>query len=258
MGADSFLPVVNETGQIEPDAVGVRNTGNALLIARQLAPLSVMYDHDASLATPDVEYLADRYRFEYVYLSPNPKRFASEFQTVDLMMSTSDVYADFFQLSSLGGATSDVVRKLMAPDDPEVQPIQRAWNPGQPLNNAFYSLSGALDDVFNLPLNNPTIPIRTTVSMLRGMLGGRISGKMDYSVAYTSPAGTSPPPPVLNPIRIYAQPESSDPGFPSGFEVKIVGPARNRQVMTRVGLMSNYRANHYESQQGFVVTAARF
>jgi len=90
------------------------------------------------------------------------------------------------------------------------------------------------------------------------MLGGRISGKMDYSVAYVPTVGSAIPLPALTPIRVYAQPDSAAPGFPSGFEVKIVGPARNRQVMTRVVLMSNYRVNSYESQQGFVITAARF
>ena len=49
------------------------------------------------------------------------------------------------------------------------------------------------------------------------------------------------------------------PGFPSGFEVKVAGPSRNRKVMTRVVLMSHYAGRkRYEAQQAFVITAARF
>jgi len=251
--ADSFLPIFNESGELDPDAAGARNTGNALLIARQLAPLSIMYDHDGSPATANIEFLADRYRFEYVYLSPNSKRFARVYDTLDLMMSTSGEYADFFQLASLGAATDRVVQQIRNAG------IQRAWNPGQTLNNSFYDLSGALDDVFDPPINRPTIPIVRSATLLRELLGGRISGRMNYSVAYDPPAALPriPLPPFV-PIRVYAQPDPAEPGFPSGFEVKVVGPARNRKVMTRVVLMSNYRVNSYESQQGFVVTAARF
>lgn len=257
--SDSFLPIIDTAGEIEPDAAGTRLTGNALLIARQLPPLSIMYDHDDDITTDDVEFLADRYRFEYVYLSPNPKRFALDYQTLDLMMSTSGEYADFFQLSAMGSATSELARKLITPDSPDVVPILRAWDPGQSLNNAFYDLGGALDDTFNAPVNRPTIPILTTKSLFRELLGGRISGKMDYSVAYLAPPPLRPIPlPALTPLSVYAEPDPAEPGFPSGFEVKIVGPARNRKVMTRVVLMSNYRANYFESQQGFVVTAARF
>lgn len=243
---DSLLPVFDASGDIEPDPNSQRYTGNALLVARQLQPLSVMYDHDNNGSTPDVEFLADRYQFEYVYLArKNAKSFSGSGLTLDLMMTTSGEYADYFQLSSMGTNTGKIVQKLIAAG------MQRAWNPSQPVASAFYALSGATDGTFDAPLTNPSIATVRTKSLLPGLLGGRVSGRMDYSVAFQNF-------PIPTKTRVFAQPDSSKPNFPSGFEVKIVGPARNRRVMTRLVVMSHYLARRYESQEGFVVTAARF
>jgi hypothetical protein len=246
--SNTLLPVFAVSGDVEPDPSSQRFTGNSLLIARQLDPLSILYDDDGVTGTPDVEFLADRYRFEYVYLSrSNLKSFAASGMSLELMMSKSGEYTDFFQLSTLTpAATGRIVQKLIATG------LTRAWNPGQPLNNAFYALSGASDGTFDAPLNGPKIPTVETKSLLRGMMGGRVSGRLDYSVAF-------PPFTIPTPVRVFAQPISAQPGFPSGFEVKIAGPARNRKVMTRIVLMAHYGARkNYESQQAYAVTAARF
>jgi prepilin-type N-terminal cleavage/methylation domain-containing protein len=245
--ADSLLPVFHATGDIAPDAAAQRYTGNSLLLARQLAPLAITYDHDGTSATPEIEFLADRYRFEYVFLArTGTVSFSGSGMSLDLTMTTSGEYADYFQIASMGSAaTGRIVLKLMAAG------LQRAWNPGQPVNNAFYTLAGATDGTFDAPLNAPTIATTSTQTLLRGLLGGRISGRMNYSVAF----GTYP---IPTPVRVFAQGITARPGFPSGFEVKVAGPARNRQVMTRLVLMSHYGGRTYESQQAFVVTAARF
>ena len=248
---DSFLPVFDSTSStMIPDAAGQRFAGNSLLIARQLAPLTVTYDHDNNGGTAEIEYLADLYQFEYVYLSRgNVPSFSGSGMGLDLMLSTSATYADYFQLEALSDfATSRIVPKLIAAG------LTRAWNPGQVLNSAFFNLSQATDGTFNAAVSNPTIPITTTQSLLRGLTGGRVSGMMRYSVGF-APAT---PFPIPTPLRVYAQPIPGEPGFPSGFEVKIAGPARKRQVMTRLVLMSHYRARSYESQQAFAMTAARF
>lgn len=252
---DSFLPVFeSNVSTMTPDTPGERFTGNSLLIARQLPPLTVTYDHDDNNGTPEVEYLADRYQFEYIYLSrASQPNFSGSGMTLDLTISTSREFADYFQLEALSDyATGEIVQKLIAAG------LQRAWNPGQPLNNAFYNLSSATDGTFsNNALNGPTIAVVSTRTLLRGLLGGRISGRMPYSVAFAPPA-PAPAYPIPTPMRVFAQPISNEPGFPSGFEVKIAGPARNRQVMTRLVLMSHHSVRRYESQQAFVVTAARF
>ena len=75
--SSTLLPVIeSDTTTIQPDSgTGAKRfTGNSLLIARQLSPLSVFYDDDGKAGTPDVEILIDRYRFEYFFLSPSSSR----------------------------------------------------------------------------------------------------------------------------------------------------------------------------------------
>jgi len=236
---DSLLPLFQNGTTIAPDTT-TRFTGNSLLIARQLEPVSVFYDHDGNVNTPEIEFLADVYRFEYVYLTASGT-------LLDLVMSTSIDYADFFQLSAMGAtATGRIVQKLLA------RGLTRAWDPGQTLAGAFYALSGATDGTFDAPLANPRIDLARSKTLLPGLRGGRISGKMFFSVAQT-------PYPLRIPVRVFAPADATRPGFPSGFEVKIAGPSGSRQVMTRVVLMSQYGARRqYESQQAFAITAGRF
>ncbi|HWS71182.1 MAG TPA: hypothetical protein VN605_03675, partial [Thermoanaerobaculia bacterium] len=201
----------------------------------------------------NVEFLADRYRFEYFFLSRNASRsFASSGFTLDLMQSTSIEFADYFQLSSL---SSSQIQKIV----PSIigAGITRAWNPGQPIASAFYNLSGATDGTFNGAVRNPTIAMASTISLFPGLRGGRISGRMDYSLAFV-PASPAAAYPLRMPINVYARPDASITGFPAGFEVKITGPAGSRKVMTRVLLMARYGTNTYETQQGFVTTSASF
>lgn len=251
--SNTMLPVFDADGEVEPDDAATRYTGNSILIARQLAPLSIMYDHDGKKGTAEIEFLADRYRFEYFYLAKKTvKSFSGSGQTLDLMMTQSDEYSDYFQLSSMSAtANKSLIQKLINAG------ITRAWDPGQTLGSAFYSMADATDGTFNSAINNPTIATVKTSSLLPGLMGGRISGRIDYSVGFT-PASPATPFPIPSKVRVFAQPLAGKPAFPSGFEVKIVGPARNRRVMTRVVLMGNYLAKKYESQEGFVITAARF
>lgn len=249
--ADSLLPRVQPEALIAPDPATERYTGNAMLVARQLEPLSVMYDDDGVGATPPVEFLADRYRFQYVFLSPDTSRpFGGEGPTLDLMMASSGVYADYFQLSTMGPKCGRIVSRLIAAG------LQRAWNPGEPIDNAFYALSGAVDGTFDPPIRNPKITTASVRSLLPGIRGGRVSGKMDYSVAFV-PTLPRKPLPIRLPVSLYAQPVAAAPAFPGGFEVKVAGPAGNRQAMTRLVLVAHYGVKSFTAQQGFVTTAIR-
>ncbi len=254
--ADTLLPIIDSTTTtIEPDTGNGSNrlTGNSLLIARQLSPLSVFYDDDNNPKTPDVEMLIDRYRFEYFFLSPNAKRsFGGTGITLDLVESTSVEYADYFQLSTLTHAQRQVVPpKVIAANS------DTAGDTTQPVTQAFYDLNIAKAGAFAAPLKTPKININTTKSLFPELLGGRISGKMDYSIAF-APDKPVKPFPLRLPVFAYAVADTNFPHFPAGFEVKMVGPAKARKVMTRLLLMSNYRASTYEAQQGFVTSSGRF
>jgi len=252
---DTLLPVFQTETTLDPDVGNGpdRRAGNSLLIVRQLEPLSVTYDDDGNPNTPDVEFLADRYRFEYEYMvSRNGRSFGGTGFFVDLVESRSVEYADYFQLKSLTSAQLKlVVPKVQAAG------ITRAWDAGQSIDNAFYDLAPAAGGAFGPVLNKPQITIASTATLLPDMAGGRISGRIDYSIAFT-PTAPIKPFHIAHPMFFYAQPDTTYPKFPAGFEVKIAGPAGHRKVGLRLVLMANYRASTYESQQGFVTTAARF
>lgn len=249
------MPIVQSGSTLNPDT-GTGNsrfTGNALLMVRELSPLSVMYNHDNNIITPDVEFLVDRYVFIYTFLSRNSGRsFAQTGYTADLLQSRSVPFANYVQLRNLSQQQIAAIVPLV-----RAAGIERALDPGQPVATAFYALAGATDGTFDPPLAQPRIAVAKTATLLPGLMGGRISGRMDYSVAF-APASPRPPFPLRHPTSIYAIPDASLPGFPSGFEVKIAGPSGNRRVLARLLLMSHYGVRHYESQQGFVTTAARF
>jgi len=233
----TLLPVLETSDEtLAPDTT-TRYTGNSYFIVRQLEPLSIFYDDDGDSHTPDVEFLADRYRFEYFFLSQTSAR-------LDLLQSTSVTYADYFQLSGLTRTQLQAIGAKLT-----TAGITRAWNPGQPIDSAFYAIPSS--GTWAAAINRPTIDIASTTSLFPELGGGRISGRMEYSVAYGSF-------PLPMRIAVFAKTDPSLPQFPSGFEVKIVGPAKSRKVMTRVLLMSRYLANTYEAQQGFVTTAANF
>jgi prepilin-type N-terminal cleavage/methylation domain-containing protein len=241
----TLLPVLQSGDDTMAPDTATRYTGNSYLIVRQLEPLSIFYDDDGDSRTPDVEFLADRYCFEYFFLSPNSsRRFSSSAYTLDLLQSTSIQYADYFQLSSMTNTQlRPIAAKIIATG------ITRAWNPGQPIASAFYTVPS--NGNFAAAISNAKIDIASTVSLFPELRGGRISGRMDYSIAF----GTYKLP---MPIAVFAKTNTSLPQFPSGFEVKIAGPAKSRKVMTRVLLMSRYAVNTYEAQQGFVTTSASF
>jgi hypothetical protein len=165
------------------------------------------------------------------------------------MRATSETYADYFQLASVTANPGALVQKLIDAG------LKQAWDPGKPLSSAFYDLSAATDGTFGNALNKPTIPILLTKTMLPGLFGGRISGRMKYSVGFPKTPG--PAFPIPQPLAVFARTDASLPGYPAGFEVKIIGPSRNRQVLARLVLMSHYGRN-YEAQQASITTAARF
>lgn len=242
----SVLPIIDSnTTTFTADTSTQRFTGNTLFLVRQLPPLSIMYDHDNVKNTPDVEFLADRYSFQYFYLrKESGQSFGGSGQAVDLMRATSAEYADYFQLSSVTAQPGKLVQKVIAAG------LAQAWDPGKPLGSAFYQLSGATDGSFDAALKTPTIPIVSARSLLPGLFGGRISGRMAYSVGFATF-------PIPQKLAMFARTNTSLPNYPAGFEVKIIGPSRNRQVLARLVVMAQY-GRVYEAQQATVSTAARF
>ena len=243
--AGSRLPIVDAaTGTLGPDPGlnGIANrTGNSLMLARQLAPVAVAYDHDANALTPDVSFLVDRYEFQFYFLRANPARnFGNLGYYLDLVRAKSQIVADYIQLSGVGTNRAQLVQRILANT-----PITMAWDPGKAIAApAFYTLAG--DGA--LASASPTRFTVTTASLCPEFTGGRISGKMEYSVSLNTSASMA----MRDIVPLYA---TAGGTFPGGLEFQVVGAAGTRKIWTRLVLASWY-ANQFNSQQASVITSS--
>jgi hypothetical protein len=256
----SVLPIVNGAGVLAPDTGGVRTAGNCLLVARQLTP--ILLDIAADGTFPAISaFVVDRYQFEYIYLSRNATRkFPGGNYSLDLYRYRSVPYADYFQLSN-GTANlsttqkTNLSTKIRATIASGGANLQMAWNPGMDLLHAFYTIDASL--AFPTIVTTGLLTMQDNTSLLPELLKGRISGKMDYTVAYrvgaTAPGTNIPGLSGLNAVPVYF--ETASAPLDCGFEVKVVGPIGNRRVLTRLVLYSNYGITKFGSQEGFVITS---
>jgi hypothetical protein len=259
--ANSFLPILDPSNVMQPDAgTGAsRMTGNILFLVRQLPPVLIPYDHDNNPVTPNVNFPADRYRFEMYYLARDTTRpFSTAGYFVDLIQARSIDFADRFQLDPLLNCVSGVnpclsaSNKTLIVNGLSAANLRVAWDPmNQPVNNSFYSI--ASNGAMTLQANQG-IWIYSSKSLIPELKGGSISGKMLLSVAFRPSSTTTYP--IRDLVPKYAVYDSTLPAFPSGFEVKVVGAGAARKVLLRLILMSNYQAGKYESQEGFVISSS--
>lgn len=261
----SLLPIVNGGGVLAPDTGGVRTTGNCLLVARQLTPIQVSVAADGTdpVTFPAITFMADRYQFEYFYLTRNATRkFRGGDYSLDLYRYRSIPYADYFQLSGVTSNLSTTQRTALATSikAPAGANLLIAWNPGLDLLSSFYTIDAnlAFPPASLLTVSTSLLAMQDNISLLPELLKGRISGKMDYTVAYK--IGTAPGTPIpglsgLNPVPIYFEAGGTTTPLDCGFEVKVVGPLGSRRVLTRLVLYSNYGVSKFGSQEGFVITS---
>jgi len=267
----SQLPVLNPTGTLVPDGA-TRYTGNVMLMARQLSP-ALVTGLSVGCTTPPCSLLVDRYQFEVFYLTKvtGAQNFAATGYYIDAIQAKSAVYADYLQLTqwlNLSPSSTDknsVASTLSTYKDPITnlsQPATKAWNSSVAAASAFYTITSSLGFT---AIANPTIPLPSATSVVRGLAGGRVSGKMVYSVGYRpsatarfnlstdfkKPDGTTQ---VRDPIPKYAVFDSTQPLFPSGMEFLMVGPAGSRRILSRIVLMANW-IGHIDSKESLVITS---
>jgi hypothetical protein len=278
------LPVADPdtTALLDPDVSSETFVGNEMLLVRALEPVPIMYDHDGDggTTTPEIPFLVDRYRLEFYFLTLNSARnFNRSGSYLDLIKAKGPDFADYFQLSTTFPGLSAAQRTQIAaglanlPAGLTVQerirmevdgPITQAWDPAQdptagPPNNAFFDIDGA---------GNFSAAVVTALdlkkeSMLPEFAGGRISGKMDYSVATNSDTPTANgrfgPLKIMDKVPLFG---IKNINFPAGFEIKIIGPTGARSVWNRLVLCSeNLRitgpGRDIDSQESVVISSAR-
>jgi prepilin-type N-terminal cleavage/methylation domain-containing protein len=265
LAPNTLLPRIDDA--IVPDAGpgSSRRAGNALLVARQLPPILVNYDHDngqpGANLTPQVPFPIDRYRFELFYLTERTKPFFGAAYSLDLIRTRTIDFADYFQLRPLigsgAGSTFNAVQIGQIGAGLASNGLTRAWDPtsGMLPTQAFYTIntsSGAMS-----LQANPTLNLYSTASMTSSLGGGSISGKIDYTVGFHRSFGV-PFDAVQNsrhPIPYYAVPDASVPKFPSGLEVKVIGTGSAQQIVVRLVMLGNYRVGgaRVDSQAGQVI-----
>lgn len=294
----AILPTINSTGPIQADSGGTTYTGNCIVLARQLPPIAINLAKDPTYpsAYPAITpFKVDRYQFEYFYLVKNTSRkFGAGSYSVDLYRYRSIQYADYFQLvndtltlsatqktwlSTAMKTTTDAAA-VGTPSTFQVQPdyslkkvkapnLQYAYNPGQPIGTAFWTIDAALAfPIGNQLTTAPTVAVGAMTqsgqsrpdngTLIPELFNARISGKMPYTIAYR--IGTAPGTPMpgvnnRNPVPRFFDATAATTPVDCGFEVQIVGGSGNRQVMTRLVLYSNYQASKYDSQESFVITS---
>lgn len=243
----SRMPLIDANTSIlgpDPGPNNITNrTGNSLILVRQLQPVAIQYDHDGSAGTPMIDFMADRYEIQYYFLRQNTTSdFGGFGYYLELMQAKTQVFADYFQLNSLGALGTGVVQGLRT----QSPPILLAWNPGLAINApAFYTLNAAGT------MSGTTTPSfsLTLTSLMKEFAGGRIAGKMGYSVALNA----STPLALKDPVPLYATASSN---FPGGMEFLVVGAPRSRKVVSRLVLASSY-GGRFNSQESSVITSAR-
>jgi hypothetical protein len=283
---DSRLPVADPdtSALLDPDTSGETFVGNEMLLVRALEPVPILYDHDGDggATTPEIPFFVDRYRLEFYFLTLNSARsFNGSGSYLDLIKAKGPDFADYFQLSTTFPGLSAPQRTQIAtglanlPTGLTTQerirmevdgPITQAWDPAQdpvagPPNNAFYDVDGA---------GNFTAAVVDTLqlkkqSMLPEFGGGRIGGKMEYTVATNSDTPLSDG--RFGPLRITDQVPLfgyKNINFPGGFEIKIIGPTGARSIWNRlvlcsenVRLQATGKGREIESQESVVISSAR-
>lgn len=255
---NSRLPVFELGAEPDPDGL-TPYTGNSLLLARQLGPEEFLYDHDqtnpapgtcnANAATADVMFQGDRYRFEFYYLAENTSRnFAGQGRYLEVMEAQSQIFADYFQLNNL-----DECQRVQAITGLLAAGITQAWNPGKDIpvatGPAFYDMQATAP--FLIENSSPVLTLTKFKTMMPELRGGRISGKMEYSVGFNASSITNPNFTFPDPIPFLAQASSN---FPGGLEFKGVDNAGVKKILTRIVILSQYGGT-MESQANFVTTA---
>jgi prepilin-type N-terminal cleavage/methylation domain-containing protein len=276
----SLLPQI-AAGAMGPDTAGTRDTGNALMLVRKIGPVAIAIPAATGAAGgpedpanfPAVTFFADRFVFHYYYLSnvrTGTNLFRLHPNLQNLIRFRSVPYADYFQLANATSNLSPLQRRNLSTQlQNATNDLQIAWNPGQPFDSSFYEIDANL--LFPVggtsPYAQPALERRDVVAMIPELLGGRIAGKMPMTIAYREndqlldpfyinpnevPAGIGIDGRGLVPVPRFGNLNDLQD---CGFEVKIVGPAGSRQVMTRLVMYSNYAVTKMDAQEGIVISS---
>ena len=235
LAPDSRLPLIDEIGELGPDAIGNPMTGNVLLFVEESDPLPCVADG----ATRKIRYI-DTYRFVCVYRNATPVSLVVGQPTAhDLVVWRSVAYPSRAQLLAIDDA--DELRNVVV-DLHDRYDLDTAWDPGVPVGAGFYALS----TVGVLSLAAQALPLIEEESDLS--VFGRLvpaSGQLAQTDPLSQPR-----------MGIFSV---DDPGVwePDGFEVKIVGASGSRRVWVHLVVESPAGAGRLAVHPSTMIASAR-
>jgi hypothetical protein len=226
----SRLPLGDPTAPLVPDKAAETLTGNALLFAVQEPPVLI--------TTTGGTYRIDHIRFAAFYLTlRSEKSVARRDDRIDLVRFTSGAHPEGPSIQAItdSGDRSEVVSELRA------RGAEAAWMPGVAVDQAFHELLSN-DTMSATPVSSPSITTAPD-GWIFPMFGSR-----RMSVAGNGDAHKVP---------LFAKLVDGKELFPSGFEVKVVGPASGRRLLTRLVLLASDPGGHDVVQEALRILTLR-
>ncbi|MGE0193194.1 MAG: hypothetical protein AB7T63_14260 [Planctomycetota bacterium] len=211
---DARLPIIDPLGDLVPDEIDQKLTGNSLFFVRESDPAEVVVDPVAGT----VRYI-DTYRFIYVYPADTPTVVTQKKPVTparDLIVWRSETYPNYMQIIGLPTAAQreNAVKELVNRFH-----YQYAWDPSGNVGDSFYAMDtfGAISAV---PEASFTILEDMNVSNV---------GSLVYAALQLCPSDIT-----RQSYERRAWLTRDNDWWPHGFEVKIVGGSGSRKVWMRL------------------------
>jgi len=235
LASDSRLPLIDDRGELGPDAIGSPMTGNVLLFVEESDALPCVSDG----AMGKIRYI-DTYRFVCVYRNETDTSLvAGAADAHDLVVWRSVAYPNRAQLLAIEDADElrDVVVDLHDRYDHDT-----AWDPGAPIGAAFYPLT-ALGILSSTALTVPNVEEEVDLSTFGRLVLARVQL-----------AATDPDSPTRKGVF-----SADDPLIwaPDGFEIKIAGASGSRRVWIHLVVESPAGAGRLAVHPSTMIASAR-
>ena len=204
------LPMVSESTELGPDQAGVPLTGNFLFFVSETDAVSAVSDAAAGQSRS-----IDTYRFMAIYPHETARVVVVEQnapKAVDLVQWQSHEYPNYRQIMSISDTTE---RQTVIADLVSRHGYDLAWDPAEDHDSSFYRM--ASDGTI---AGAPTVGIDIDEDV-GGSRGGRLVSA-NVQLARTDPTSS--------PRRALVATADPHNWKPHGFEVKVVGASRSRQI----------------------------
>ena len=213
LDAAARLPLVEQNGEFVVDGAGEESTGNMLLFVRETDAVPALVD----AVTQERMYI-DIYRFVCIYPSVtgiNVMRTSPPTAARDLVMWQSEVYPSHTQIMKIDDPVkrSAVVRDLV-----NRLGYEYAWDPSQPIDNAFYGM-----DALGLVSAIPQVDFRIYEDLNESETGSFVYSKLQ--LAQSDGASYH---------RMSRLTDVTGSWLPHGFETRIIGVSARRKVWMRL------------------------